>query len=152
MKCNGFNSTLLAFGEDGVTSNRSRVTISDMRAPANDSKISGGDTFRHELEQLSLESMSYCSRFDDCSAQKCPLDILIASRHEAEGDPRCGMAKPTRHKYWQSMPARLKEKLPFQGFLEAEYNRKIAARERWESLTEYERNEVRERLKGGIRA
>jgi hypothetical protein len=95
-------------------------------------------------EALSLQSMKYCSRFDSCSAPKCPLDPLIDSRSENDWDPVCGMAKATRHKYWESMPEDLRKVLPFQGYFRAEYNRMEAARKRWESLSDDEKSRIRE--------
>jgi hypothetical protein len=83
-----------------------------------------------DKEALSLQSMKYCSRFDSCSAPKCPLDPLIDSRSENDWDPKCGMAKSTRHRYWESMPEDLRKVLPFQGYFRAEYNRMEAARKR----------------------
>ena len=100
-----------------------------------------------EKEQLSLESMSYCSRFEDCSAPKCPLDILIDIRTEVEEDPKCEMAKATRHKYWLSMPDYLKSALKYQGYFESEYNRMRSARERWNALSEDKKAEIRERMR-----
>ena len=102
-----------------------------------------------EKEQLSLESMFYCSRFEDCSAPRCPLDILIDIRTEVEEDPKCKMAKATRHKYWLSMPEYLKSKLPFQGYFESEYNRMRSAKERWNALSEEKKAEIRERMRNG---
>ena len=100
-----------------------------------------------EKEQLSLESMSYCSRFEDCSAPKCPLDILVDIRTEVEEDPKCEMAKATRHKYWLSMPDYLKSALKYQGYFEPEYNRMRSARERWNALSEDKKAEIRERMR-----
>ena len=68
-----------------------------------------------DAEQFLERPMSYCSRFDSCSAPKCPLDIFIESRIEVEGDPKCGVAKATRHKYCKTMPDRLKKHLPYEG-------------------------------------
>ena len=105
------------------------------------------DSFSGNKEALSLESMSYCSRFEDCSAPKCPLDILINLRTEVEEDPRCEMAKATRHRYWESMPESLKKELPFEGYFSSEYHRIKSARERWESLSEDKKAEIRERIR-----
>ena len=107
----------------------------------NESVMSG------EKEQLSLESMSYCSRFEDCSAPKCPLDILVDIRTEVEEDPKCEMAKATRHKYWLSMPDYLKSELKFEGYFESEYNRMRSAKERWNALSEDKKAEIRERMR-----
>ena len=98
-------------------------------------------------DMLSIKTMSYCSRYDSCDAPKCPLDILIDSRIIADGDPKCGMAKATRHKYYLSMPEELKNELPYEGYFKAEYSRMKAARERWESMNEEQKNELIERMK-----
>lgn len=73
------------------------------------------------METPSVDSMRLCSRFDFCSAPKCPLDILANLRFRLEGDPERGKARPTRHKYWESLPAHLKQLLPFHGYFEAEF-------------------------------
>lgn len=91
--------------------------------------------------------MKFCSRFDSCSAPKCPLDIFINTIPEIEGDPKCEMAKATRHKYWESMPDDLRSRLPYEGYLQSEYTRIKAAKERWESLPEDKKAEIRERMK-----
>ena len=57
------------------------------------------------------------------------------------------MAKATRHRYWESMPESLKKELPFEGYFQSEYNRIRAARERWDSLPEDKKAEVRERIR-----
>ncbi|AKA49051.1 hypothetical protein IX51_07990 [uncultured archaeon] len=128
-------------------SKQSGETPSILRDRTNETKR---NDFTNDKESLSLESMSYCSRFEICSAPKCPLDILIDIRTSIEDDPKCEMAKPTRHKYWLSMPDELKSRLPYRGYLSKEYNRKLAARKRWDSLTDEQRKEIRDRLsKGG---
>ena len=98
-----------------------------------------------------LRTMEYCSRFDSCSAPKCPLDTQIDQVIEIDGDPRCGMARATRHRYWESMPEDLRKALPFQGYFESEFHRIMAARERWESLPEDRKAEVRERMRNARR-
>ena len=64
------------------------------------------------------------------------------------------MAKATRHRYWESMPESLKRELPFEGYFSSEYHRIKSARERWESLSEERKAEIRERMKrirkGGV--
>jgi len=87
-------------------------------------------------EQRYAMSMEFCSRFDACSAPKCPLDPFIDVRIEIEGDPKCGMAKATRHKYWESMPEDLKLILPYEGYFRLEFNRMAAARERWNRMSD----------------
>lgn len=110
------------------------------------------DSVSGNKETLSYESMSHCSRFEDCSAPKCPLDLLINLRTEVEEDPRCEMAKATRHKYWSSMPDEIKTELKFEGYLESEYNRIKSARERWLALPEQKKAEIRERMKNARKA
>ncbi len=92
--------------------------------------------------------MKFCSRFDSCSASRCPLDLLIDTRYEDPEDPKCEMAKPTRHKYWESMEPDLRSLLPFQGYFEAEFDRMKAAREHWKSIPEEQKQAIKERLKG----
>lgn len=100
-----------------------------------------------DKETLSLESMSRCARFDFCSAPKCPLDMLINLRTGIDGDPRCEMAKATRHKYWLSMPGYFKKELRFEGYFESEYNRSRKAKERWDSLPDAVKQERIAKLK-----
>ena len=102
-----------------------------------------------DKDLLSQESMSACARFDFCSAPKCPLDPLIGLRTEVEDDPKCEMAKATRHKYWISMKGDLRSLLPFQGYLETEYNRIRSAKKRWEVIPDYQKKAIIERLKRG---
>ena len=108
-------------------------------------QTSGKESLSKDL--LSIKTMSYCSRYNSCEAPICPLDILVKKRTYAEGDPECEMAKATRHKYWENMPDPLKSELPYRGYFEREFTRIMAARERWESLSEEERQGVLDRLK-----
>ena len=101
-----------------------------------------------------VRSMSACSRWESCPAMKCPLDPEIGSRMpydpELDGefkDSKCTMAKATRHRYWESLPEDLRNALPFQGYFEGEFKRIKAGRERWESLSEERKAEIRERIK-----
>lgn len=103
--------------------------------------------YSRDKESLSLESMKYCARFDFCSAPKCPLDILISQKFQDSDDPKCEMAKATRHKYWESMPDTLKQMLPCEGYFESEFNRMRSARERWLALPEQKKAEIRERMR-----
>ena len=119
-------------------------TPSNLTARINETKSS--DT-PDNIEAISLESMSRCARFDFCSAPKCPLDILVNLRSETDEDPRCEMAKATRHKYWESMPDFLKSDLKYQGYFESEYNRMRSAKKRWLALPEQKKAEIRERMK-----
>jgi hypothetical protein len=136
-------------GTGKVTSNQSPHAPSILTARTNGTKII---EYAVENDTLPLESMSRCSRFDECAAPKCPLDILIASISEMDEDPKCEMAKATRHKYWSSMPEYLKKLLPFQGYFESEYTRMKAARARWNALPEEKKAGMRERMKNIRRA
>ena len=100
-----------------------------------------------------VRSMSACSRWESCPAMKCPLDPLINARMPYDPeldsefkDSRCTMAKATRHRYWESLPEDLRNALPFQGYFEGEFGRIKAGRERWESMTDEQREEVRQRM------
>ena len=124
--------------------NYSKETPSILTARINGQKI---DSYSGNLEVISQESMSRCARFDFCSAPKCPLDILINLRTEVEEDPRCEMAKATRHKYWESLPENIRNSLKFEGYYESEYNRMRSARERWLALPEQQKAEIKERMK-----
>ncbi len=88
--------------------------------------------------------METCSRFDSCSAPKCPLDILVNLRSQIDEDPKCEMAKATRHKYWLSLPEDLRSLFPFQGYLQSEFNRIESARNRWNSMSQEEKDRIRQ--------
>ena len=103
--------------------------------------------YQEDKEKLTIQSMRYCSRFETCSAQLCPLDILISERTDFPDNEKCGMAKATRHRYWESMPDYLRKALPFEGYFSSEYHRIKSARERWESLSEERKAEIRERIR-----
>jgi hypothetical protein len=137
---NTSNLSLFSFDDSVVTVKHSMNIPSNLISTINGIKSSSHSDMD---EGAALRSMMYCSRFNSCSAQKCPLDPLIDRRSEADWDPICGMAKATRHRYWESMPEDLRAILPYKGYSRAEYNRMTAARERWESLSQ----EQRERLK-----
>lgn len=102
-------------------------------------------TYSEDLEAISTMLMKHCSRFDSCDAPKCPLDPLIDSRLDLEGNDKCGMAKATRHRYWESMPDRLKRYLPYEGYFRTELTRMSTARRKWDSLTEEEKSIIKER-------
>ena len=100
-----------------------------------------------------VRSMSACSRWESCPAMKCPLDPEIVSRMpydpELDGeykDSKCTMAKATRHKYWESLPEYLRDTLPFQGYFEGEFKRIVAAKQKWDSLPEDKKAEIKGRL------
>ena len=100
-----------------------------------------------------VRSMSACSRWESCPSMKCPLDPEIGSRMpydpELDGeykDSKCTMAKATRHKYWESLPEYLRDTLPFQGYFEGEFKRIVAAKQKWDSLPEDKKAEIKGRL------
>ena len=100
-----------------------------------------------------VRSMSACSRWESCPAMKCPLDPEIGSRMTYDPeldsefkDSRCTMAKATRHRYWESLPEDLRDALPFQGYFEGEFKRIKAGRERWESMTDEQKDQARQRI------
>jgi hypothetical protein len=107
--------------------------------------------YRSSYWTLPVQTMRYCSRFESCSAMKCPLDPFISQRSSLEDEQTCSMAKATRHGYWESMPEYLRRALPFQGYLEGEFRRIKAAKERWNSLPEDRKAEIRARMKNGRR-
>ena len=140
-------------GTGKVTSNQSPHAPSILTARTNGTKNAKYVVEKEmERESRSFEAMRTCSRFEFCSAPKCPLDVLINSRSEINGDPKCEMAKATRHKYRESLPDLLKSNLPFQGYFESEYTRMKAARARWDALPEEKKAGMRERMKNIRRA
>ena len=136
--------SLFSFDLERGTSNQSTHAPSILTARINGQK---NDSSSKDKETLSNESMSTCARFDFCPAPKCPLDILINLRIETETDPRCEMAKATRHTYWESLPDEIKKELKFEGYFEAEYNRMRSAKERWLALPEQKKAEIKERMR-----
>ena len=138
---NTSNLSLFSFDGSIARVKHSANSPSNMIATINGMKSSSNNDMD---EDAALRSMMYCSRFNSCSVPKCPLDPLIDRRSENDWDPVCGMAKSTRHKYWESMPEDLRKALPFQGYFRSEFNRMEAARRRWDSLSDDEKNRIRE--------
>ena len=87
----------------------------------------------------------HCAHFDSCSANKCPLDPLIAERNEESDDPECDMARQTRHGYWLNMTETEKALLPYEGYFEGEYRHKKEAKARWEAKSPEEKALNREK-------
>ena len=102
----------------------------------------------HSSEDVSIIIMRQCSKYESCSAPKCPLDNLTDLRTYVKGDPKCDMAKATRHAYWESLPEDMRKMLPHEGYFKSEYTRMKAARERWLALPEDKRAEIRARMSG----
>lgn len=130
---------MISLKRKGILCNYPNHTLSFLSLITNETKSS---EYADKENGLTLRTMSYCSRFETCPAPKCPMDPFIEIRSETDLDPKCGMAKATRHKYWESMPEDLRTTLPFQGYFRSELNRIMAARKRWNSLNE----EAREKL------
>ena len=87
-----------------------------------------------------------CSHFDICSANRCPLDPLIAKRNAEPDDPPCDMPKGRRHNYWKQMSPKEQALLPYEGYFEGEFKRKQARNAKWAAMSESERQEVLEKL------
>ena len=81
---------------------------------------------------------SECPRFESCSVNICPLDPDVAKRNRITGEPHCTMAKVHRVKVGSRYP----DLLPLGGMKPKEF----AAKERWESLTDEERNSITSQL------
>jgi hypothetical protein len=114
-----------------------------------------GDEERRRIEDMDLPER--CARYHECSAPRCPLDPFISIRNsdDTRSDPVCGIAAPTRHRYWQAMTPGERELLPFEGYLETEFKRRAAGRAKWEALSPEERlNRLRylSTLRPGVRA
>lgn len=74
-----------------------------------------------------------CPRFEKCAVNKCPLDLDRDYRNYIEGEKKCTMAKSIR--------LRLGKDLPWLGLTNSE----LAAKKRWESLIESEKENIRVR-------
>jgi len=100
-------------------------------------------------EDQVLAIMQQCQKWYQCNAPKCPLDPFINLRYEDPEDPKCKLSRNKRHEIWQNLPEDLKKYLPFQGYLEKEYN----YRKRFFGMTEGQKQELISRLKnkGGVK-
>ena len=88
----------------------------------------------------------YCAHYDSCSANRCPLDSLIAKRNAEPGDPKCDMPKGRRRNYWKQMSPEEQALLPYQGYFEGEFKRIQAHNARWAAMSPPQRQEVLEKL------
>ena len=88
----------------------------------------------------------HCSHFDICSANKCPLDPLIAKRNAEPDDPKCDMPKGRRHNYWMQMSPEEQALLPYEGYFEGEFRRRQAHSAKWAAMPPSERQKVLEKL------
>lgn len=77
----------------------------------------------------SIEIMKRCPRFHKCSVPVCPLDRGQDHRTRLPHEPKCTLAKSIRRRIGQNTT------LPEQGLTKQEW----AARQRWESLSESEK-------------
>jgi len=78
-----------------------------------------------------------CSKFEKCSAPKCPLDSEADTRPPYPDDEKCTMAAATRHKYWQKLTESQRNSLTWQGYTRKAY----LARVRWSNLPQAIKNE-----------
>lgn len=140
------------------------MSLDDFQSKTSRSSPEVKQEIRHRIESnqnepdeaISVKLMSYCSRYGSstdegsCSAALCPLDPWIHIRDSwPEADERCNMAKPTRHAYWQSMTEADRKLLPFEGYTKNELVRMNAARQRWNALSDEEKERRRSFLKKG---
>ena len=134
--------------EPGVRYNHTTAPSSILTARANRIKK---NEYRHPMtsedEVTGWEMINYCSKSVTCSAPKCPLDSFINRRVEVPEDPKCEMARATRHAYWESMPVELKTRLPYEGYFKAEFYRIKNGKQRWANLSEERKAEIRERMR-----
>ncbi len=92
-------------------------------------------------------AMTYCPRFEKCSAPKCPFDTLIETRYEDPEDPQCSLGKEVRHKIWKKLPSQLRGPLKFEGYFEAERNKMAAAKRRWDLMSTEQKSKMMRGLK-----
>lgn len=83
----------------------------------------------NNIESRVTEITRECPRYERCSVPICPLDLLQDGRTRLAGEPVCTLPKSRRLRIGQG------SELPRQGLTKKEW----AARQRWESLTEAER-------------
>ena len=81
--------------------------------------------------------MQQCPRWDRCSVPSCPLDLKQSLRVVLPGDETCTMAKTSRYRIGKNTP------LPRKGLTKLEW----AAKQRWESKSETQRQQELSRLK-----
>lgn len=92
-------------------------------------------------------AMTYCPRYEKCSAPKCPFDTLIESRYEDPEDPQCSLGKEVRHKIWKKLPSQLRGPLKFEGYFETERNKMAAAKRRWDLMSTEQKSKMMRGLK-----
>ena len=86
-------------------------------------------TTMKESEIESVGIMSRCPRFNKCSVPICPLDLLQDLRNQLQDEPTCTFPKSRRYRIGKNT------NLPREGLTKKEW----AAKVRWQSLTEDER-------------
>ena len=80
-------------------------------------------------EATTVEIMRQCPRFDRCSVPICPLDQQQDHRTRLPGESKCTLGKSARFRIGQNTD------LPLQGLTKREW----AARQRWNALSDAER-------------
>lgn len=81
------------------------------------------------IKTRSVELMRRCPRYLRCCVPVCPLDLLQDDRMRLKEEPVCTLPRSIRHRIGKGTA------LPRQGLTKQEW----AARIRWESLTDAER-------------
>jgi hypothetical protein len=83
----------------------------------------------------------FCSRFQSCSAPRCPLDPDIEKHVTLPGEKRCTMAKATRVKYAAAAGDPMVDGLT---------GRERSGKARWDAMTPAEREEAKMRLSAAL--
>lgn len=91
--------------------------------------------------------LRYCSRYESCSIPLCPLDPNIALRVRHKDEPKCNMARATRHNYWESMSGGMRKNLPFEGLTKREWTGQQAGKSRFLALSVEEQEDIRARMR-----
>jgi hypothetical protein len=97
---------------------------------------------------------TWCSRYNVCSVNLCPLDPDIDKRTSDPDDPEtvCRVSKPDRKRFVARMPPEMQALLPFGGLLRSEFNRSAAARLRYSRLSDSVKARMASNLTLGRRA
>lgn len=82
------------------------------------------------------EPFEDCPQYSHCSTNRCPLDPERDKRVDLEGEPKCPLGKTRRMRIAAQYP----KLIPWRGL----WPRELAARLRWEAMSEAEQEAVRE--------
>jgi hypothetical protein len=96
------------------------------------------DDISVELGRIHLTSWKFirtCPRADTCSVNRCPLDPLIEYRavDPLDRERLCTVSKADRERCVSRMTPEMQALLPFGGLLETEWNRRDAAKRRYDA-------------------